>query len=272
VTAGVRERAANERRLELAQQPVAHVALAVRERLRELAVERVLPARIGACGFGGARVAHVGRQIADVDPLSGRHHRQPMADVLELPHVAWERKFGERLERRFRQRLRINGELARALLQEVTRERRDVLGPLAQRRQAQANDVEPVQQVLAEESLAHALVEVLVRRRDDAYGRTLRRVSADAVVLAVRQHAQKPHLQVGRHVADFVQEQRAAFRLLEAAATLSLRAGEGAALVPEQLRFQQVFRNRRRVDRDERPGRARAVPMERARDEFLAGA
>ena len=45
-----------------------------------------------------------------------------------------------------------------------------------------------------------------------------RRVAADAVVLAVREHAQQPHLQVGGHVADLVEEQRAAFGLLEAAA------------------------------------------------------
>ena len=45
-----------------------------------------------------------------------------------------------------------------------------------------------------------------------------RRVAADAVVLAVREHAQQAHLQVRRHVADLVEEQRAAFGLLEAAA------------------------------------------------------
>ena len=90
--------------------------------------------------------------------------------------------------------------------------------PLAQRRQAQPHDVEPVHQVLAEQSLAHALLEILVRRRDHAHVRLERRMAADAVVLAVGQHAQQPHLQVGRHVADLVQEQRAAFGLLEAAA------------------------------------------------------
>jgi hypothetical protein len=42
-------------------------------------------------------------------------------------------------------------------------------------------------------------------------------MAAHAVVLAVGQHTQEPHLQVGGHVADLVEEQRAAFRLLEAA-------------------------------------------------------
>ena len=52
----------------------------------------------------------------------------------------------------------------------------------------------------------------------------------------------------------------------------ALRAGERAALVAEQLGLEQVLRDRRGVDRDERPGRARAVPVQRARDELLAGA
>jgi uncharacterized protein YoaH (UPF0181 family) len=77
-------------------------------------------------------------------------------------------------------------------------------------------------------------------------------VAADAVELAVRQHAQQPRLQVERHVADLVEEQRAAVGLLEAAAARGLRAGEGAALVAEELAFEQVLRDRRGVDGDER--------------------
>ena len=110
-----------------------------------------------------------------------------------------------------------------------------------------------------------------MRGGDDAHARFLRRVPADAVILAVRQHAQQTHLQIGRHVADLVQEQRPALGLLEAPAAQALRAGERAALMAEELRLEQVLGNRRRVDRDERPGHPRAVAMKRARDEFLAG-
>ncbi len=136
----------------------------------------------------------------------------------------------------------------------------------------QAHDVEAMQQILAEQALAHALLEVLVRRRDDAHVGAQRRMTAHAVVLAVGQHAQQPHLQVGGHVADLVEEQRAAFGLLEAAAAHRLRARERAALVAEELGLEQVLRDRRRVDRDERHRRARAVPVKRACDQLLAGA
>ncbi len=111
-----------------------------------------------------------------------------------------------------------------------------------------------------------------MRRGDHAHVGLDRLVTADAIKLAIRQHAQQARLQIRRHVADFVEKQRAAVGLLETAAPHVLRPGKSAAFVSEQLRFEQVFRNRRGVDRDERLRRARAVTMQRARHQFLAGA
>jgi hypothetical protein len=51
-----------------------------------------------------------------------------------------------------------------------------------------------------------------------------------------------------------------------------LGAGEGAALVAEQFGLHQVARDRGHVQRDEGRAGARAVPMQRARDQLLAGA
>ena len=50
------------------------------------------------------------------------------------------------------------------------------------------------------------------------------------------------------------------------------RAREGALLVAEQLGFDEVARDRRHVDGDERPLPALAVIVQGARDELLAGA
>ncbi len=97
-------------------------------------------------------------------------------------------------------------------------------------------------------------------------------MAADAVEVAVRQHAQKSGLKIKWHVPDLVEEQGAVLGLLEAAAPHGLGAGEGAALVAEQLRFQQVLRDRRGVQGDEGLLRAWAVLVQRARHELLAGA
>ena len=71
-------------------------------------------------------------------------------------------------------------------------------------------------QVLAEQPLTHALLQVLVRGRDDAHVGAHGLVSAHAVESAVGQHTQQARLQVRRHVADFIQKQRAAMSFLEA--------------------------------------------------------
>ena len=154
----------------------------------------------------------------------------------------------------------------------MAREHRDVVPALPQRRQAQPDHVEPVIQILPEQALLHARVEVLVRRRDDAHVGRERSVATHAIELAVGEHAQQARLQIRGHVADLVEEKGAAFGLLEAPAAHRLRAGEGAALVAEELAFEQVLRNGRRIDRDEGALGARTVAMQRARDELLAGA
>src|SRR5438105_4182675 len=113
----------------------------------------------------------------------------------------------------------------------MLREERNVFGALAQVRQSKPDDVQPVVEVLAKRSLAHALLEVLVRGGDHAHVHLDLLVAADAVEAAIREHAQKPRLQFGGHVADLVEEKRAALGLLEAPAPLLLRAGKRAALV-----------------------------------------
>ena len=75
----------------------------------------------------------------------------------------------------------------------------------------------------------------------------------------------------GAHVADFVEEQRAAVGLLEPADALLVGAGEGALLVSEQLRFEQVLLQRGAVHLDEVARRAQRVVMDRAGDQLLAG-
>jgi hypothetical protein len=64
---------------------------------------------------------------------------------------------------------------------------------------------------------------------------------------------------------------RAPRRLLELARDSRRRAGEGAALVPEQFRLDQFARDRRHVERDERRAAARAQLVDRLRDQLLAG-
>jgi hypothetical protein len=105
----------------------------------------------------------------------------------------------------------------RRSLQVVVGQFGNVVEALAQRRQADRHDVEAVEQILAEEALLDLAAKVAMGRRHDSHIGLDRRATADRHVFAFLQHAQKARLRLGRHVADLVEEQRAAGGLLEQA-------------------------------------------------------
>ena len=147
-----------------------------------------------------------------------------------------------------------------------------ILDPLPQRRQAQRHDVQAEEQIFPEQPLLDQDAQILVARRHDPHVGLDRGTPADGGVFALLQHPQQPRLRLHRHVADFVEKQRAAFGLFEPAGSAGIGAGERAAFMAEQFGFDEVARDRRHVDGDERTVAALAVVMERAGDQFLAGA
>ena len=115
--------------LELARQRLHDVRLAAHQRLLDVALQRRGPVGLGA---GGRILAQLRREIADLDRLARRHHGEPVADVLELAHVALPVLRDEIVHRAFGEALRLDAQIARALGEEVAGEQRHVLAPLAQ--------------------------------------------------------------------------------------------------------------------------------------------
>ena len=74
-------------------------------------------------------------------------------------------------------------------------QRGDVVAALAQRRDVERNDVQAVEQVLAERALLDHRLERAVRRRDHAHVHGDVRVAAEAAERVVLQHAQQLHLE-----------------------------------------------------------------------------
>jgi len=105
-----------------------------------------------------------------------------------------------------------------------------------------------------------------------SWRRSLLVAATDRGVFALLQHAQKSRLRLHRHVADLVEKERAAFCLLEAAGAARVGAGEGALLMTKQFRLDEVARNSRHVDGDERSGAPLAIVVQRARHQLFAGA
>ena len=74
-----------------------------------------------------------------------------------------------------------------------------------------------------------------MRRADEAELAALPAVAAQALVLVLLHHTQQLRLQRQAQLADFVEEQRASIRQRECTVARAVCAGEGAALVAEEL-------------------------------------
>jgi hypothetical protein len=134
----------------------------------------------------------------------------------------------------------------RAFLQEVASENRNVLTAFAQARQTYPDHVQAMKQVFAKQSLPDPRFEILVRRGNDADLCLEGRMAANAIVMTIGKHAQQPRLQLRRHIADFVEEQRPALGLLETPLPLRRRTGKCAAFMAEELGLEQIAREWRR--------------------------
>ncbi len=142
---------------------------------------------------------------------------------------------------------------------------------LAQRRQVQRDDVQPVVEIAAEVADANLLVEIAIRRRDDARVDRNRLRRADGNDFAMLQRAQQLDLRRRRRLADFVEEERALRRRAEQTDLVANRAGERALHVTEQFALEQAFGERAAVDREERSLRAHRQIVDVAGDDFLTG-
>jgi len=172
------------------------------------------------------------------DRLARIARGQTLEGVLQLADVAGPGVADQRSERRGREP-RGRAALARRAADELHGDQlRHVLGSLAQRRDGDPDHVESVEQVGAEAPGADVGVEVALGGRDDARAQAQRIAAPDALELSLLEHAQEPPLQTGVELADLVQEEGSVGGALAATGAPRDGAGEGAALVPEQLALQ----------------------------------
>src|SRR5215204_1081343 len=212
-----------------------------------------------------------GRQVTHLDEVTLGQDGRAFDDVAELADVAGPRVLLEDLHR-FRvhrlDRLLVD---AVELGQEALDQKRDIFTAVAERRQFNGEDVQPVIQVFAQLAGADRVRRIDIRRRDDAHVHGLFLAPAETAEAALLEHAQQLHLGRRLHLGDFVEEQRSAMRQLEDPGAPIVRAGERAFLVAEDFALEQRLGNRRAVDRDERERGARTELVDRLGHELLAG-
>ena len=156
----------------------------------------------------------------------------------------------------------------RELADEVVDEHGDVLAAVAQRRQFDAEDVEPVKKVGAELAFLDQFFEVLVGGGDAAEVHVDDLVAANAGDFALLQHPQQIGLRLEGDVADLIEENRSAFGDFELAFLAVLRAGERAFFVTEEFALEQCLGQSAAVNDDQRdeifvgwPDESRAPPV-----------
>ena len=130
---------------------------------------------------------------------------------------------------------------------------------------------EAIIEIVAERARRDHCVEVLMGRTHDPGVDCDRLASADPLDHPLLQESQQLDLKRQRNVADLVEEQCPAMGELDLALGRLDRAGEGALFVAEQFGLEQVFGDRRAIDRDEAAAAAPARLVQAAGEQFLAG-
>ena len=151
-------------------------------------------------------------------------------------------------------------------------ESKDVVGPLAERRNRQSDDVDAKVQVLSKQPVAHHAGQVAVRRRDDPHVDGDRFDAAQGHDGPFLNATQQLGLRRQRQFADFIQEQGPAVGTPHHAQRGAHRAGKCSFDVTEQLRFDQLAGKRRAVHRHERFAGPQAAGVDLASGHLLADA
>src|SRR5262245_14754665 len=115
-----------------------------------------------------------------------------------------------------------------------------------------ARHIEPKVEVLPEYIVSHQALEILVRGGDEPNIERDAALAPQAADLFAVDGTEDFRLGVWVHIADLVEEDRPAFRLLQHASAGGVCASEGPALIAKQLTFEQAVRYSRTVNADER--------------------
>src|SRR5262245_25915239 len=151
-------------------------------------------------------------------------------------------------------------------------QKRDVFETLAQRGNANRENIKPIEQIGPKLAVMNHSGQVTACSRDDASVHTRSDGAAHALEFMLLQNAQKLWLKFEWNVADFVQEQRSPVRQFESAHLARDRTRERAALVAEQFAFQQSRRHRCAIYFHEGFVPPRTALVYRIGDQFLARA
>src|SRR6266404_3405500 len=152
---------------------------------------------------------------------------------------------------------------------EMARQWQNVFATLPQRRDAQLDNVQAVEEVLPEAALLDFLFQVAVAGSQNTGIGADDSVGPNALELAVLRHAEQLGLKLRGHLSNLIQKNRPAPGLFKAANPLRGGTRESAPLVSEKLSLKQRFRERCTVYFHQRPGETRTPRVQHIRQHLL---
>src|SRR5579863_3776125 len=147
---------------------------------------------------------------------------------------------------------------------------RNIFLAFTQRSNVDRHDVQAVVKIFAKSALLERRAQVAVGRGDEAHIDLHRTGAAEALELALLQNTQQFHLRDRRYIANLIQEKRAFVCQFKFTRLAGYGSGERSFFETEQFTFQQILRNRRAVDLEERPRSSSRFLVNRSRDQVLA--
>ena len=147
-----------------------------------------------------------------------------------------------------------------------------IVESLAQRRQCHRNDIEAIEQILAELALLDHLFEMAVGGADQSHVHSHFGGLAHGTHPPLLHGPQKLGLHRQRQLADLIEKQGAALRCGEETGMVGHRPGESAFAVAEKLGLEQLFGNGAAVHRNKRSAGASAAFVHGPGGQLLARA
>ena len=215
------------------------------------------------------RESQVLRQILDVNRGALSHHACMPQHVFQFPDVARPGVPCQHDMGSLGESPHLFAELPRELLHKITNQQGQIFRPILQRRHVDFYHRKPIVQILAEQLVRNRGAKIAMRGRDDMNIHTPWRQRSDPQYFLILQSPQQLGLSSERHVANFVEEYRAAVGILEQAHLVLGCAREGAAHVSEKFALKQRFHHGRTVQHDKPPIRHRAEIVQSFRGQFL---
>jgi hypothetical protein len=120
---------------------------------------------------------------------------------------------------------------------------RDIIGALAQWRHAQNTYLQSVIEILTQVAGANRLLGITVGRRDQPHIHGYLSCGADWANASLLNRSQQFALRLGRHLGNFVEEQRATLGCPQEAQVVRIGTTERALPVSKQLALDQIFWN-----------------------------